>query len=355
MKIKKVLANAILTLMTMLTLSSSAAEEIVRIGVITDLSGPAAYLGEQTRVGVLLAEKEINKSGQKLRVFIEDSGMNSAKAVSAAQKLVFADGVDALYVHLTPLGLAVSPFLAKRKIVSIAAVGTDSIVQNNPYIFKTLLDHRDGCKAVAHAFQSRKKEKVGFLKANADYGELCLQGAKNVYAKLNVHDFNPGEGLAIQTIRLKQEKVSAIMTCAFESDLMELLKTMNRLHFQVPISAVHDAFTEKFLSTYGSNLEGSIAYGLKPLPDTLIEGAITVNRGKQLPSYDHAGPAWLHIKHLYEAVQSCNSSLSCQMETIGKAPANPEVGFLGWEERIGRFETQLFEMQEGKFKRIPGA
>ena len=73
--------------------------EIV-LGMHTDLSGPAATYGVSSSNAVKMRFDEANEKGgihgRKIRLVIEDNGLNPAKAVRAVEKLVGSDKVFAV-------------------------------------------------------------------------------------------------------------------------------------------------------------------------------------------------------------------------------------------------------------------
>ena len=58
--------------------SRGVSDSEIRLGLITDLSGPIANYGKESRNGATLAAEEINARGgihgRKVRVLVEDSG-----------------------------------------------------------------------------------------------------------------------------------------------------------------------------------------------------------------------------------------------------------------------------------------
>jgi len=74
------------------------------LGVIAILSGDYAVVGENIRNGVILADEQYNQAhpDAKVNVTIEDDGFNAGTGVSAYQKLVNVDHIDALINVSTP-------------------------------------------------------------------------------------------------------------------------------------------------------------------------------------------------------------------------------------------------------------
>lgn len=74
------------------------------VGMIAILSGEYASVGENFRNGTVLANEEYNKAhpNAPVKLVIEDDGFTGGKGVSAYQKLVTVDKIDALINVSTP-------------------------------------------------------------------------------------------------------------------------------------------------------------------------------------------------------------------------------------------------------------
>ena len=79
---------------------SALAQDPIKIGVVTPLSGTYAGIGQQVRWGLELATKEINDkggvNGRKLQLIFEDEEANPAVATQKAEKLLQVEKVDFL-------------------------------------------------------------------------------------------------------------------------------------------------------------------------------------------------------------------------------------------------------------------
>jgi branched-chain amino acid transport system substrate-binding protein len=86
-------------LATALTAAPAAADETIKIGVITDKTGNARFYAEPVLQGIVLAAKVVNAQGgllgKKIELVIEDDGNKPDVSASKAQKLIDA-GVVAI-------------------------------------------------------------------------------------------------------------------------------------------------------------------------------------------------------------------------------------------------------------------
>lgn len=322
---------------------------LMKIGVLTDLSGSAAYFGQQSRIGAEIAKEELLKNGARVEVILEDSGMNTQKALSAANKLLLLDKVDAIYVNFTPIARAVAPLLAREKKLMIYSAGAASIVNEGPYIFKTYLDEVKGCKQIAESFKNRGVKKIGMLKVEMEAAELCLQGARMGTEDLQELSFNMLDPVNSQVLVLKDRGAQAIINASYEGDIINMLKAMHQIGFKAFIGGDNSSFTPDLLKDFKEDLEGSLTYGHKIPPPQVLRRAQELDANKRLHSYDMAGLAWLHIKQLYEAVKACpTGDVECAAKKLGESPPEPAIGFAGFKDRVAQLEIVIKIIKGGK-------
>ena len=94
--IQSVLLISLVFLLSGITLGADP----VKIGVIYPLTGPIAAAGSYQKAGVEMARDKINAEGgilgKPFTLFIEDGANDPAQSVSAAEKLVTREKVDAM-------------------------------------------------------------------------------------------------------------------------------------------------------------------------------------------------------------------------------------------------------------------
>ena len=91
MKFKGILSAAAL----MLSVSAAYAEDPVKIGMITTLSGPAGYLGQDIRDGFQLAidQAKGKLGGKDVELVVEDDGLKPGNAKQIAEKMLSDQGI----------------------------------------------------------------------------------------------------------------------------------------------------------------------------------------------------------------------------------------------------------------------
>jgi len=122
MKNKGVLLVVVLVIIVVIALlvyfDSSKQSDAIKIGVITDLTGPAAYWGESSRIGAELAVEDLRKEGYDIELLFEDYQLDATKALNGAQKLVNVDNVDGIYAEFNPAAISVAIAMMSSRITS---------------------------------------------------------------------------------------------------------------------------------------------------------------------------------------------------------------------------------------------
>lgn len=160
-------------------------DEIV-IGTIQDLSGPLAGYGKQARNGMLLRVEESNEKsgpyGRRLKLLVEDSGYDPARAAQAARKLVEQDRIFALLGHLgTAQNLAAMPVLFERNVVNfLPLTGARDMFEPVHRLKYALLSPYDEQMrlGVPALVREKKIERVCALVQDDSFGQEVLRGAE---------------------------------------------------------------------------------------------------------------------------------------------------------------------------------
>jgi len=126
----------------LLTLSTLAAAQTVRVGVVNTFTGPAGSFGQlgdkAMKLYMKLHEGELPR-GVKVELLLrDDGGPNPDKARQLAQELVVRDKVQLLMGGaFTPNALAIAPISAEVKIPYVVTnAGTSMVTTRSPYLVR---------------------------------------------------------------------------------------------------------------------------------------------------------------------------------------------------------------------------
>ncbi len=106
--------------------TSTLAQNVIKVGVLVPISGPASYFGVQGKEGVALALEQINKgngiNGTKLEVQFEDSACSPLQATNTVKRVL-----EQLKPHIvvgeecSDASLAIAPILEQAKVPMLNA------------------------------------------------------------------------------------------------------------------------------------------------------------------------------------------------------------------------------------------
>jgi ABC-type branched-subunit amino acid transport system substrate-binding protein len=121
--------------------SSSSSGKTYTIGVLTDLTGPAASSQSTTPQGVKAGTVYAKSHGYTINYVVADTGTNPSTALTAAQKLVQQDHVLAVVAN-SAITFAAAPYLTSQNIpvVGISSDGPEWIGSKNMFSAAGFLD-----------------------------------------------------------------------------------------------------------------------------------------------------------------------------------------------------------------------
>jgi ABC-type branched-subunit amino acid transport system substrate-binding protein len=104
------------------------------LGLLTDLTGPAASGNKTSPTGIKAGEYLANKAGCKITYFVGDTATSATGALSSAQKLVEQDHVNAV-VAVSALALTVSNWLTQHgvPVIGVAEDGSEWVTAKNMF------------------------------------------------------------------------------------------------------------------------------------------------------------------------------------------------------------------------------
>lgn len=197
---------AMLAAAAVLTLASQAgAQEKLKIGVLTTLSGPPAALGVQQRNGFQLALKTLGNKlgGREVELLVQDDELKPDVAVGKAKAFVERDKVDFVVgpVFSNILQAMLKPVTEGGAILISPNAGTSNFAgkECNPNLFVTSYQN-DQVHEVLGKYAQDKGIKSAFIMApNYQAGKDSLAGFKRyfkgevvdeVYVPLNQLDYS---------------------------------------------------------------------------------------------------------------------------------------------------------------------
>jgi len=195
------LAGALL----MLGASAAQAQDKLKIGIITTLSGPPAVIGQQQRDGFLLAVKTLGGKlgGREVEVIINDDELKPDLAISKVKTMIDRDKVDFIVgpVFSNILTAIMKPIADEKVFLISANAGTSNLAGKdcNPFLFVTSYQNDQVHEVLGKYAQDTGFKKAFLIAPNYQAGKDSIAGFKHyfkgevadeVYVPLNTPDYS---------------------------------------------------------------------------------------------------------------------------------------------------------------------
>jgi branched-chain amino acid transport system substrate-binding protein len=230
----------------------AAAQEPIKIGLVTALSGQSARAGEAITRGLTIAIDELNAKGgvlkgRKFELIRRDDEATPAKGVIAARELVFKEKVAVLFGGLdTPVSIAIVPIVSEAKVPFMGpwAAGTP-ITRNgtNPnFVFRvSAVDEIVDRAMLQYSQRTFNAKNCGMILVNNPWGE---SNEKGLTAALNAKGMKAAgiekfEGNDVDVVpqltRLKAAGADCLFLVGNVGPSAQVVKSLDRMGWKPPI------------------------------------------------------------------------------------------------------------------------
>jgi branched-chain amino acid transport system substrate-binding protein len=242
--------------LSLLAAAPAWAQQTIKIGLVTALSGQSARAGEAITRGVQVAIDEINangglrvgsQSGRKLELLRRDDESIPAKGVIAARELYFKEKVAVLIGGLdSPVALAIVPIANENKLPFMDpwAAGTP-ITKNGAkdnYVFRvSAVDELVDKAMLQYAQKTYNAKKPGMILVNNPWGESNEKGLTAALAekKMNAAGIEKFEGNDVDVVpqlsRLKSAGTDVLFLVGNVGPSSQVVKSLDRMGWMPPI------------------------------------------------------------------------------------------------------------------------
>jgi branched-chain amino acid transport system substrate-binding protein len=173
--------------------TTGAAQESIKVGVIQPLTGAFAASGNYVANGAKIAADEINAKGgvlgKKIELVIEDNKSNPTEAAAVAEKLIVRDKVPVMMgAWGSGFTLAVMPKLMEYKVPMLVETSSAGKIttSGNPYIFRISPPSAVEAVAFAKIVDRLKIGKADFLVVNNDWGRGAAEDFGKMFKEHNI-------------------------------------------------------------------------------------------------------------------------------------------------------------------------
>jgi branched-chain amino acid transport system substrate-binding protein len=173
--------------------SATAQRGEVHLAMISPLTGPLSFVGQDNRAGVQAAIREINARGgirgRRIRLQIFDDGSNPSQGVIHMQRIVSDDKfLGVVGSGFSSVGLAVQPIVEREQIPYISmASSAAQVTPAKPYYYMTTATSRLFAYSMAIHLRKLKIRRIALMTDNGGFGR---EGSRNVKELAGRFGFN---------------------------------------------------------------------------------------------------------------------------------------------------------------------
>ena len=153
-------------------------EQVIKIGAILPLTGPASSFGQYVKEGIDLSVEEINKKNTpfKFHIIYEDSKNQPKEAVAAYNKMLAIEKPYVVIAALSSVASALAPLAPKNKTVLLFVDVAKPGVADGIFSFR-LYPEASGTAGVISRFAALylRAKRAGVIYINDDYGLASLK------------------------------------------------------------------------------------------------------------------------------------------------------------------------------------
>jgi branched-chain amino acid transport system substrate-binding protein len=226
------------------------AQEPIKIGWLSSLTGPLSSAAIAENQGVQFAVDEINKAGgingRKIELLTRDTAGEPTKAVNLAQQLVFSDKVHFVVGPVNSgESLATVPIVAKAGIPNIVIGTIDELIDEKkfPLAFRAINTNKQWIEGGnSYALDVLKRRKVAIIGDTSGYGTSSAKTAAELLEKAGVKpvysvliDANKTD-LTDEMTKAKAAGADVVMPWSAATGLMaRILNTRGNMGWDVPV------------------------------------------------------------------------------------------------------------------------
>jgi len=167
-------------------------DDAIRVGMIADLTGPLAFIGQEISAGAALHVQDVNDHGgvhgRKIELIVEDDGYQPPRTVAAFRKLVDVDGIFCLLGNVgTATTMAIMPMLEDEGIPLLGPNGFSSALYTPPrrYVFTVPFSYPAQSWVMVQRIAESPDAagaRLGVIYQDDDFGLDGLQGVRDAAA-----------------------------------------------------------------------------------------------------------------------------------------------------------------------------
>jgi branched-chain amino acid transport system substrate-binding protein len=362
-----------------------AAADVIKWGVLIDLSGPTSDWGKNQIKGQLDAMRWVNENGgingKELKLIVIDDGYKVPRGVAGYNRLVDSEKVMGLYIQSTGTTMTLVKKIVADGVATIAASFTSKFQnpEKTPFSFFVSPSYgtmgRIALKWVRMTWKDNtRKPKFCYLYPDNKYGRDILEVGKDYANKIGV-DVGPDQVInwptkdaTVQLTNMSRYDPDYAYITSTAMNGAVILKNAKALGLKTKFISNIRNFEESLITLSGGAAEGT--YGVHPIAPY---GADVPGMKKVVESHEkwHPGETgtnvyvegWVNILSVTEALKKADKAGDLtpggirnafeQFRNFSTGGLAPPLTFTNKDHR-GSMAAKIYEIKDGKMVDVSG-
>ncbi len=253
--------------------AQAAISKEVTIPVILPMTGPAAFLGKQSKLGLDVAEQFANNRGDRIRLAYYDDASNPQVAVQIANQLIAGGARVFLGPGLKATCAAVVPLVSKGPLDYCLSPTLHSPAGS--YAFSSGTDTWDLDRAVIRYARLKGWKRIAMLISTDASGIDAMQGYHEILNERENRDmtvveqstFNPTDtSVMAELVRIKAAHPDLLLAWASGTPVATIFRELSELGFDVPVATGYSNMTYAQMQSMSAYLPKQLLF---PVPSAV--------------------------------------------------------------------------------------
>ena len=254
-------------------LSSVEAQDTVKIGYLTPLTGPGSLFGLTGREGFTLGVEDVNAkggiNGKKLEPIIYDSQSKPTVAATLAQRLMLEDKVPLIVVASGSVDVLAIMEVTERAKIPVFVCGSSSPViteKGFKWVWRRSFNDKV-CAEIIGKYVSSKPEwkRIAILSENSDYGKPPSEMFSNIIKQskdkqvVAMEIFNRGDtDLSGQLMKIKKTNPEVLVSWGYHTEHALIARQQQQVGMKAQIIGNSTMIFPEYITLAGPAAEGVI-------------------------------------------------------------------------------------------------
>ena len=323
-------------------------EDTIKVGMIADLTGPMAFIGQEVSAGARLYLQHVNEQGgvhgRRIELIVEDDSYQPSRTVVAARKLLDLDQVLCFLGNTgTATTLAIESILEREGVPLFAPSTWSSAIYTPPrrYIFGLDPSYRMQSWMMLSIIRQETQGRhplIGVIYQDDDFGRDGLRGLREAAVHYGLHIVaeesykRAALDFSTQVLNLKRANATHVILWTTLRETAAVLKEARLLDWHPVFLGNNTIADDKLVELAGEAAENlRVLSTINLSSDTdqmkLYRELIARYDPGRAPQYYHAG-GYNFAQFLVEVLQRAGSDLNREkLVTVAES-------FRGWDENL---------------------